>query len=106
MMIALLLLLQFAPTAHAQRTFEDSTGFYLIRFDYDTGWALTPSTYPPGQPHYTSLITVLQVIDGETGAIGEPFWGVYTEGGCFEDNPETLVQWAKKLLAERATRDE
>lgn len=84
-------------TQTAERTYQDSTGFYIIHFEYDASFCTIPDTYPSGQPHYQAMITVYQIIDGAKVVIGESFGGQYTEKGCFEDDPTYLVATAKKL---------
>jgi hypothetical protein len=84
----------------AERTYQDSTGFYIINFVYNTSYCTIPATNPPGQPHYGATITVYEIVDGKKQRIGEPFGGTYTEKGCFEDAPDYLVKTAK----EKSTR--
>lgn len=79
----------------AERTHQDSTGFYLIHFEYDSRFCTIPMTNPPGQPHYSAEITVYKIMDGKKQMIGEPFPGEYTPNGCFEDDPVYLIQEAK-----------
>lgn len=83
----------------AERTYQDSTGFYIINFVYNTSYCTIPATNPPGQPHYGATITVYEIIDGKKQIIGEPFGGTYTEKGCFEDAPDYLIKIAKELKA-------
>lgn len=81
----------------ATRNYSDSTGFYVIHFAYNDGYARVPATNPPGAPHYDATITVSRVIDGKEVQIGKPFGGTYVEGGCFEDASDYLVKLAKEL---------
>jgi hypothetical protein len=80
----------------AERTYQDSTGFYIIHFEYNTASCSIPLTNPPGQPHYFATITVYKIVEGKKTQIGEPFSGQYTENGCFEDEPSYLINSAKQ----------
>ena len=81
----------------SEKNYNDSTGFYVIRFDYDDSWWTIPATYPPGPPHYDATITVYQIKDGKKEVLGEPFVGFFTDGKCYEDEPGYLVRKAKVL---------
>ena len=82
----------------AYKFHQDSTGFYLIKYEYNPGYCTIPLTYPAGAPHYPALITVYQVVENDTIQIGQPFDGTYVEKGCFEDVPENQVKEAKKTV--------
>lgn len=82
----------------AYKFHQDSTGFYLIKYEYDPDFCTIPLTYPAGEPHYFALITVYQVVENDTIQIGQPFDGTYVEKGCFEDIPEDQVKRAKSTI--------
>lgn len=86
-----------ALSAQAQRAYQNSGHFYIIDFDYNTEWATVPVTNPPGQPHYSAKITVSEIVDGEKKELAT-FGGQYTEKGCFEDDPASLVTQALKII--------
>lgn len=88
----------------AERTFEDTTGFYIIHFEYNTAYCTIPATFPAGAPHYGATITVYKVIDGRKKMIGEPFGGQYIEKGCFEDASEYLKNKAYQVEANMKER--
>ncbi len=78
-------------------TFSDSTGFFIIRFVYDGSYCSIPATYPAGCPHYDATVIVSQVTDGKEKKLGDQFQWTYTKQKCYEDNPATLVRYAKIL---------
>lgn len=85
------------------RTFSDSTGLYLVKYNYNPdGWRTVPATYPEGEPHYPATITVFEVCGEDVEQIGQPFGGTYVPGGCFEDEPGAMVSNAKKQPAPTA----
>ena len=85
-------LLRFSPlTEYHERTWQDATGFYVIGFDVDMTSVSIPMTNPPGQSHYAARITVAQIVDGRKHVL-DTFYGQWTPGGCFEDDPATLVR--------------
>ncbi len=66
-----------------------------------------PATMPPGQPHYSAKITVIDTgmisstcsgvvvtcaVYGEKIQVGQTFSGQWTPDGCFEDDPVALVE--------------
>ena len=82
----------------AYKFYQDSMGFYLIKYEYNPEYCTIPLTLPAGYPHYPALITVYQVVDNDTIQIGQPFDGTYVEKGCFEDVPEDQVKEAKSII--------
>lgn len=82
---------------NAERTYQDSTGYYIIKFLYNSQYCMIPSTYPSGQPHYSAIIEVYKIIDGKEKIMGKSFGGIYTSNGCFEDDPKYLIKEALKL---------
>ena len=83
---------------------------YGIVYKYDKSHFSVPATYPVGQPHYDCKVTVYhaecrQANNGTIfylwqakpeNIVGEPFDGVVTPHGCFEDETADMV---KKALA-------
>lgn len=79
---------------------------YLVKYDVPEcspkdGWSnctvSAPATFPPGQSHYKATITVY--VYGQSGDSAwlvpfRPFPGQWTEQGCSEDDPTTLVKYA------------
>jgi len=47
---------------------------------------------PDNQEHWHAEITILEVVNGEKVKLAGPFEGVWTERGCFEDDPEAIVK--------------
>lgn len=82
----------------AYKFHQDSTGFYIIKYEYDPDFCTIPLTYPAGEPHYFAMITVYQVVGNDTIQIGQPFDGTYVKEGCFEDIPEDQVKRAKSIV--------
>jgi hypothetical protein len=113
----LLFFLLFAVEVNGQetryKTYEDSTGMYLIKYDVDFSSAFVPMTYPPGAPHYDATITVYQIyhwVDKSKDTVlnGASFPGTYVKDGCFEDRPEDHIRKAKGMKSNRVVdwRDE
>lgn len=89
------------------KTYNDSTGNYLIKYEYNGCWFSRPATYPEGEPHYDAVVTVYKIVSckcfvpkNDTLIVGKSFAGTYVEKGCFEDVPEYNVSQAKKLQLE------
>jgi hypothetical protein len=107
LLISAVLLLAFSSVAYggglltlnigeAERTYQGDGHFYIIHFTYDAGLSMIPATSPVGQLHYSALITVSEIVNGAKKEIAT-FNGQYTERGCFEDDPQTLVEMALKM---------
>lgn len=86
----------YGQAIEIERFWEDST--IVIKFEYDIKSVFAILTYPP-IPHYRAEITVYKIKNGERIIIGETFSGIYTEQGCFEDNPALLVRKARHIKA-------
>lgn len=82
-------------TTIAKKTFQDTNGFYLIKFEYRESFVMRPATSPMGCAHYNAKITVFVISNGVPVQIGESFKGIFTDGKCYEDNPGDLVYRAK-----------
>lgn len=65
-------------------------GNYQVRYEWDRLRASIPLTNPPGQPHYDATVSVWK----NGVQIGTNMTGVYTEKGCFEDEPCHFVDRA------------
>jgi hypothetical protein len=76
----------------AERTYENYGHFYVVHFSYTTRSYSVPATMS-GQPHYSATISVYEVLNGGKKLLSE-FEGKYTEKGCFEDDPKSLVKYA------------
>lgn len=83
--------------SHAKRTLELPGHFILIEAEYDESWATVPATNPPGQPHYSAMIKVSEVLDGEQRLIAQIDDGTWTPNGCFEDDPLMLTELALRF---------
>jgi hypothetical protein len=59
-------------------------------------------TNPIGVPHYTAKITVFRVANGKKVPMCEPWFGTFTDGKCYEDNPADIVARARSV-SESAT---
>jgi hypothetical protein len=94
-LVIIFVLSSAAYAADAERTYQGDGHFYIIHFTYNTEFAMIPSVVG-AQPHYTASITVSEIIDGAKKEISS-FGGQYTEKGCFEDDPKSLVEQALKL---------
>lgn len=98
----LLLLPSFlqAQTERAKRSYSDSTGKYIIIYDYESGYAMVPAI-AGSEPHYDASITVYKLVPHrcfvkkyDTVLIGKPIHGTYVPNGCFEDSPANWVNQA------------
>jgi hypothetical protein len=83
-------------TQKAERTLAIEHHFYIVDYEYNPDYSEVPLTNPPGTPHYDATITISEVVDGRKKAVGSPFGGKYTLGGCYEDDPSTLIESALK----------
>src|SRR5689334_5985030 len=66
------------PRKVASRTVDIPHHFYIVEYDYDSGSATVPLTWPAGQSHYSAKISVFEVVDGEKRLLDKPFDGEYT----------------------------
>lgn len=82
-------------TQTAERTVEIPGHYYVVRYEYSPAVATIPAIFG-AKSHYQADIEVFEVVDGSKLQIGKTFPGVYVDGGCFEDKPETLVKQALK----------
>jgi len=76
-----------------ERTVERNDGFYVVQYDYSTQGVIMIPAVGGGQAHYDAEITVFKVQDGKKKRIAR-FSGQYTDRGCFEDDPNSLVDRA------------
>ena len=85
-------------TKFATRTVTVEGTEYQVVYEYQPMYATIPLTNPPGAPHYTAVIQIKRFENGQFVNLGESFGGQYTDNGCFEDDPETLVKELLKRL--------
>ena len=90
-----LVLTSTAFAGEAERTYQADGHFYVINFVYDPMYAFVPAVIGNAQAHYDAKISVYEVVNGEKQLIAS-FGGQYTENGCFEDDPKSLVEYARK----------
>lgn len=87
----------------AYKSHNDSTGEYLIRYIYSSSGAFIPATWPLGEPHYYSKISVYKIARCkcffnpiDTLLLIDGLRGIYVMSGCFEDSPAEYVRFAIK----------
>ena len=78
----------------AYKDHSDSRGSFRIRYEYDEGYFMRPSTFPLGEPHYFAKIQVYRKDGTDLKMIGDTMEGYYVELGCFEDDPREHVSEA------------
>lgn len=83
------------PTKSANRVAIVDGKQYTVEYIYKESGYKIPLTVNP-QHHYHAKISVYRNRGKSKRLIGQPFHGYYTEKGCFEDNPETLIRYALK----------
>lgn len=86
----------------AYKNYSDSTGKYLIKYNYAAEMAMVPATYPSGESHFFSKIQVYKITECrcfvpkfDTLLIGKEMFGKYVRNGCFEDVPSEWIKIAK-----------
>jgi hypothetical protein len=80
----------------ATRDYQFDDRFFIVRYEYNPfGITSVPSTMGESQAHYSANITVSEIVNGRAVELSK-HGGVYTERGCFEDDPKTLVLNALK----------
>jgi hypothetical protein len=79
----------------AKRPYKDSTGKYIVQYDYNWRFASVPAV-EGAEPHYDATITMFKVVGKKLIKIGSSFRGVYVANGCFEDDPSTYVEKANR----------
>ena len=86
-----------------ERTYRDSTGFYVIRFTYGLFDAYTPVGGEEGEVRYSAYVEVFRIEDCIQSIVGQGFMGVYSPNGCIYDEADYLIKEARKieLRAER-----
>ena len=65
---------------------------YSIKFVYNDSFVTRPATMPLGVPHYDATITVYTKTINGLEAVSEPFKGIFTDGKCWEDNPDSILR--------------
>lgn len=91
MMVLMWVTLAQAEKVSVSKTYEDTTGVYIVTFQYNDSWCTRPLTFPIGFPHYDAEITVRMCCESKLAQIGEPFKGIFTDGKCYEDNLPDLI---------------
>src|ERR1017187_7556403 len=75
-------------TRTIQRSCVVNNVHYTVKYAYDENGPIFVSLQNPiGRLHWNCRVTVMQ----GTNQVGEPFSGVFTEQGCFEDVPKDMV---------------
>ena len=75
-------------TRTIQRSCVVNNVHYTVKYAYDENGPVFVSLQNPiGRLHWNCRVTVMQ----GTNQVGEPFSGVFTEQGCFEDVPKDMV---------------
>ncbi len=89
-----------------ERTYEDSTGTYVVRFTYGMFDPYEPLGEEEGEIRYSALIEVFEIKNCSQVIIGHGFMGTYDPEGCIYDEAEYLISEARKiaLRAERRKR--
>lgn len=89
----------FDNEATFYRNYNDSTGNYLIKYEYNTWSSISTLMWPPDANYtaYNALITVYQVVMGDTIQIGNSFEGYYSPDGWM-DNPVSHVREANNNI--------
>jgi hypothetical protein len=94
-----------ARVRYAQRVYHEDGHTYIVDYTYSKdlieGPAFPGASTHRNNPHYQAEISIYELgHDGRT-QVGMPFDGYYTELGCVEDNPATLVHRAMSLVHRR-----
>lgn len=100
--------LAFSNPAHvrsAQRIFREDGHTYVVEYVYSKDLIERPAfqatTIRRVNTHYEAEISVYEVGRHGRVMIAPPFDGYYTELGCIEDKPSTLVHRAISLAHRR-----
>ncbi len=80
-------------TSTYNKLYEDSTGKYIIYYDYNPDSVKLPHV-KPANPHYPSIIQVVKYNANRQWFIGK-FKGYLVKENCIEDDPK---EWIKKAL--------
>lgn len=90
--------------ATAERSIIVDEKDYVIRYEFGGtfGFAIIPSTMPPGRPHHQGALVTVYERQGKNLLFLRESRGVYVEDEpCFEDDPEKTVRFTLKQLAEK-----
>ena len=95
-LITILALILFCATCYAEtkiaiRLAPYDGEVYTIVFEYSD----KPLPYPSNVPHYAANISVYQGWREKQNLVGETFTGYFTDGACYEDNPQDLIRIAQ-----------
>lgn len=80
-----------------ERTYEDSTGTYVIRFTYGMFDPYEPLDEDDTGIRYSALVEVFEIKDCGQVIIGHGFMGTYAPEGCIYDEAEYLISEARKI---------
>lgn len=86
------------------RIFEYEDKEFLLQFIVDRTIGWVPDTYPQGVPHYSARLFAYQEDGDSYRLICSPFYVVFTDGGCFEDDSIYLLGQARKRRGEEQCR--
>ena len=89
----------------AERTYNDSTGSYVIRFTYGMFDPWTPVDGDEDDIRYSAFIEVFKLEDCVQTIVGHGYMGTYSPNGCIYDEGDYLVSEARKIEL-RADRGE
>jgi|SRR5690348_17638376 len=89
----------------AHRNYREDGRRYIVEYMYSMDLTETPAfvtaTDRENNPHYQAEISVYELNGGARTLIAPSFDGYYTELGCVEDKPSTLVHRALSLAERR-----
>lgn len=80
-----------------ERTYNDSTGSYVIRFTYGMFAPWTPVGGDEDDIRYSAFIEVFKLEDCVQILVGHGFRGTYSPDGCIYDEGSYLVSEARKI---------
>jgi hypothetical protein len=94
-----------ARVRSVQRVYHEDGHTYIVDYTYSKDLiersAIPAASNHPNNPHYQAEISVYELRHGRRMPVGLPFDGYYTELGCVEDNPATLVHRGMSLVHRR-----
>ena len=88
----------------AERTYNDSTGSYVIKFTYGMFRPYESVIDCRNKTRYSAFIEVFKVENDERSLIGHGFMGTYAPEGCIYDEAEYLISEAKKIEMRASSR--
>lgn len=88
----------------AERTYNDSTGSYVIKFTYGMFSPYEAVGEEDGELRYSAFIEVFKVDNYEKHLIGRGFMGTYAPKGCIYDEADYLISEARKIEMRASSR--